>query len=597
MKMRSLIFFIFFLKLTAISQFAFLIGSEGMEYGKANAVDRDNNYINAFLFQNRVNANAYGTHYLDALGAVDIGIAKYNSSGQLLWAKRLGGRLTTEAPHGVDTDSLNNIYVTGYFGSEQSNTNLQADFNPEGGGILVSKGSYDAFLAKYDKDGNFKWAFSLGNTLAATEERAWDICTDNQGNSYITGAFSGSVDFNPLGSAMIKTLNLPLPGLFLAKYNSIGICQWVITVDASIANIFNEGYGAVDLDQKGNVYWAGNFRGLNVNFDQFGTTLLSSLGQTDMFLAQYSENGILNWAKRIGGAQSDIISPGAMRVDSGGNPFFTGRISGNVNFNTSGGVNSIAGSLYLASYDKLGQLKFVMGFPSSDPGDGGHRIGFDSKNNIILSGWVSGRTDFNGDGAYEVDAISPAGVADAFTAKFENNTSYPVLKWINTIGSRSSNGNNICAGLAVDKNDNIYITGQLFGTNADFDPSPYSQLIVSSTGQNDCFVIKYNSDGDLVKQTTSVNKHEFEEKFGLLHNYPNPFNPKTKIEFSVKEREYVSIVVYDLLGREIKTLAKNVYPAGKHSVEFLSGNLNSGIYFYEMRTKDFREIKRMILIK
>jgi hypothetical protein len=88
------------------------------------------------------------------------------------------------------------------------------------------------------------------------------------------------------------------------------------------------------------------------------------------------------------------------------------------------------------------------------------------------------------------------------------------------------------------------------------------------------------------------------EKMALHQNYPNPFNPSTVISFDVPEHRTVTLRVYDLLGREVATLIdREVYTAGSHTVEFHSGSLGSGQYFYRLSAEGFSETRRMILIK
>jgi hypothetical protein len=85
--------------------------------------------------------------------------------------------------------------------------------------------------------------------------------------------------------------------------------------------------------------------------------------------------------------------------------------------------------------------------------------------------------------------------------------------------------------------------------------------------------------------------------FGLYQNYPNPFNPSTTIEFSIPEQQKVTIKVLDVLGREISVLLDEEISAGKHYVVFDAKNISSAIYLYTIRTKNFMQTKKMILLK
>ncbi len=85
--------------------------------------------------------------------------------------------------------------------------------------------------------------------------------------------------------------------------------------------------------------------------------------------------------------------------------------------------------------------------------------------------------------------------------------------------------------------------------------------------------------------------------YSLSENYPNPFNPSTKIRYSVPRQEKVQIVVYDILGKEAGILVNEEKPAGQYEVEFKADKLSSGIYFYRMQAGLFISVKKMILMK
>lgn len=87
------------------------------------------------------------------------------------------------------------------------------------------------------------------------------------------------------------------------------------------------------------------------------------------------------------------------------------------------------------------------------------------------------------------------------------------------------------------------------------------------------------------------------DEFSLKQNYPNPFNPSTMISFTLPTNEFVTMKVYDKLGREVRTLVNENKTAGTHSVNFFGDDLASGIYFYKIQAGSFTETKKMILVK
>jgi len=85
--------------------------------------------------------------------------------------------------------------------------------------------------------------------------------------------------------------------------------------------------------------------------------------------------------------------------------------------------------------------------------------------------------------------------------------------------------------------------------------------------------------------------------FSLSQNYPNPFNPSTNFNFALPKSTFVSIKIYDVIGREVAVLSNDVRPAGTYKVEFDASNLPSGIYFYSLQTSEFTNTKKMMLVK
>jgi hypothetical protein len=83
----------------------------------------------------------------------------------------------------------------------------------------------------------------------------------------------------------------------------------------------------------------------------------------------------------------------------------------------------------------------------------------------------------------------------------------------------------------------------------------------------------------------------------LNQNYPNPFNPVTKIKFTVVNKEQVSLIIYDLLGREVTRLIDQELNPGSHEVEFNGKDLSSGTYFYRITAGEFSSVKKMQFLK
>jgi hypothetical protein len=85
--------------------------------------------------------------------------------------------------------------------------------------------------------------------------------------------------------------------------------------------------------------------------------------------------------------------------------------------------------------------------------------------------------------------------------------------------------------------------------------------------------------------------------YSLHQNYPNPFNPVTTIRFEVPVSQNVELAVFDMLGRQVKVLYNDMAPAGIVAVDFNAEGLSSGVYFYRLKTENFIESKKLLLLK
>src|SRR5205085_12490134 len=95
----------------------------------------------------------------------------------------------------------------------------------------------------------------------------------------------------------------------------------------------------------------------------------------------------------------------------------------------------------------------------------------------------------------------------------------------------------------------------------------------------------------------SNHNNEIPSTYSLAQNYPNPFNPSTQISFGLPKTGHVELKVYDIAGREVATILNEIRQAGNYNVEFNASEFASGVYFYTIRSNDFTETKKMVLIK
>jgi len=130
-------------------------------------------------------------------------------------------------------------------------------------------------------------------------------------------------------------------------------------------------------------------------------------------------------------------------------------------------------------------------------------------------------------------------------------------------------------------NTNIQLAWEYIGNDGDY------------VALDNVKVTGFESITDVQDTNTDIVPNNFE----LSQNYPNPFNPSTQINYSLPESGNVRLIIYDILGREVKTIVNEFQNAGSYSIDFNAGELSNGIYFYRLNAGGFSTTKKMILLK
>ena len=100
------------------------------------------------------------------------------------------------------------------------------------------------------------------------------------------------------------------------------------------------------------------------------------------------------------------------------------------------------------------------------------------------------------------------------------------------------------------------------------------------------------------RQIKILSRNQIPTVYNLYQNFPNPFNPSTKINFDLPKDSKVTLVIYDLLGRVVKRLLNSEFKqAGRYSIDFNASNLASGVYFYRIEASEYEMTKKMVLVK
>jgi len=302
------------------------------------------------------------------------------------------------------------------------------------------------------------FALTFGGT---TSDIGYGITVDSSGNSYITGYFSGTVDFG--GGNVTSAGGYDI---FVLKLNSSGTFQWVNIFGGTTSDI---GYD-ITVDSSGNSYITGSFEGTV----DFGGGNVTSAGTNDIFVLKLNSSGTFQWVNTYGGTSFDLGYD--ITVDSSGNSYIIGYFQGTVDFG--GGNVTSAGSydIFVLKLNSSGTFQWVNTYGGTS-GDIGIGITVDSSGNSYITGYFSGTVDFGGGN------VTSAGSLDIFVLKLNSSGTF---QWVNTFGGTSID---IGYDITVDSSGNSYITGYFYGT-VDFGAGN-----VTSAGTNDIFVLKLNSSG------------------------------------------------------------------------------------------------------
>ena len=219
------------------------------------------------------------------------------------------------------------------------------------------------------------------------------------------------------------------------------------------------------------------------------TTLMAAAGSADIFVAQYDVDGLLQWVKRAGGSGSD--QGVGIAVDGSGNSYLTGYFNGTATF-APGQANQTtltsAGDrdMFVAKYDFIGTLVWVKR-SGGTAADRGFSIAVDGTGNSYVTGLFNGSATF-GQGQANQTTLTSAGLDDIFVARYDSNGT---LQWAKRAGGTGTDGG---LGIGVDGFGNSYVTGWFTGT-ATFGQGEPNETTLTSAGDRDIFVVKYDSNG------------------------------------------------------------------------------------------------------
>lgn len=441
------------------------MGGYGTDKASAVTTDTQYNVISSGIFTYTVDLDpSVATYDVISVGLQDIFIQKLDSSGNFLWAKTLGSS-GWDMVGSVKTDAQGNVYLAGMYRGT-------TDFDPGPATYTVAtRGDWDVFLLKLDPAGNFLWVKTFGGT-----DQDWvrDMVMDADSNLYMIGTYTGNVDLDPGPQVFISA-----GGGYVSKFDAAGNFLWAKTMGVDGNSVY--------LDAKKNIYVAGSLSGSADMDPGTGVYMLTSAGQTDIYIQKLDSLGNFIWAERFGGSSSWGEWAQGINIDQSGNVLICGVFSGTVDFDAGPGVATLTGlssgyDSFVAKYNSAGNYMWAKRM--GGPGQNNWAKGICSDTNGFV--YVTGRADGSGDfdPGPAIYTLNNVGSLDIYVQKFDSLGNFV---WVGNIGSTGPD-----EGFAIhrDRQGRIYCVGDYFLT-ADFDIDlPVSTLSAYYNTEPDAFVFK-----------------------------------------------------------------------------------------------------------
>ena len=392
-------------------------GTSGSDQAQGMALDASGNiYVTGYTSSNGLATS--GAYKSSIAGGNDGFLIKFNNSGTRLWGTYIGGG-NEDFAEGVALDASGNIFVCGRTQSTGMATSgaYLSSFNSSIG-YNVS-----AYIIKFSNAGSLSWATYFGADNS-TYPGSMDV--DKSGNLFITG-YTGYTKLATKGA--FQTSHAVDYDAFLAKFSSSGSLYWC-TLFSGSAGAY--GFGVV-CDASDNVLISGYTRS-DASLATAGAYQTSFGGQTDIYLAKFSNSGALAWATYYGGAGYDYFY--GMCVDADESIYLTGGTGSSDGIATDGAYQStLAGSIdvFVAKFSKAGKIVWGTYYGGSSV-EYGYGMCVDASKNVYVTGYTFSASGIASTNAFQPTQISStAGFSDAFILRFSD--PYPNNAGLNAIKS------------------------------------------------------------------------------------------------------------------------------------------------------------------
>ena len=412
-------------------QWATYIGGTASDYAEGIVPDAAGNVYVSGITSSTTGIATAGSYQPTMAGQDDAFLAKFSSSGALLWATYYGGPLSDEASTAA-IDAAGYLYIAGQ-------TNSQTGIATTGawqGALAGTAGNSDAFLAKFSSAGALQWATYFGGPQ---QDPADGVTTDALNNVFITGITYSQTGIATAGAAQPAIGDTVAGDAYLAKFNSAGALQWA----TYYGGIGSDAGDYVASDPSGNVFITGSTTSTN-NIATTGALQPAPGGSLDGYVAKFNTSGALQWGTYYGGSQFDAIN--AMAADGSGNIYLFGVSESATGIATPGSYQTTingASDVFIAKLDGSGALQWGTYFGGNNVEnafDIAYRTG-----SLYLAGNTYSTAGFATTGAYQTIHGADAGGTDGYLVKFSA-CSAPVISPI-------TGPSVVCVGAAINVAD------------------------------------------------------------------------------------------------------------------------------------------------
>jgi len=415
--------------------------------------------------------NIVGDKVTFELGAYDISQPLTIDPVVRTWGTYYGGNSNDDFGYYCTTDSLYNVFMSGY----TSSINLIASSGAHQSSF--AGGGYDAFLVKFNSAGVREWGTFYGGN-------EWDIgrtcATDASGNVYLCGYTESTSGIATSGSHLSTFAGIY--DAFLVKFDGSGVRQWGTYYGGS-----SDEYAVdVSVDNSGNIFLAGH---------TWSTTDIATSGShqdtksnfsSDVFLVKFDNSGVRQWGTYYGGTGYDVGM--SCITDNSGNVFLGGYTASSTDIASSGAhqttYNDGGRDAFLVQFDASGVRQWGTYYGGTGYDEGAECV-VDPSGNVFLSGFTASTTDIASSGSHQ--DTHGGGTYDGFIVKFDNSGT---RQWGTYYGG---SGWDQGRGCATDNAGNVLLSGQTISSNAIATSGAYQSAF--GGGSFDGFLVKFNASG------------------------------------------------------------------------------------------------------